>query len=160
MIEKSDNTVSGAMETIVAPSPAELATPGKLWVVRAGALHLFLARVSAEGEMLARHPLCQLDAEDVLCNLHGAVPEGWCVVAVGTTETRLSRHSVAEEDAAWIAERTALWLARLRQATDVQDDAAEQQEIFAAAIALQQQREIAERARIGRLRSISTGGTK
>lgn len=158
MMKQTDNTVT-AMHGV--PSPAEVMVPGQMWVVRGGVLHLFLARVNAEGEMLARHPLCQLDAEDVLFSLHASLPDGWAVVAVGTTETRVERIAL-QEDAAWIAERAADWLARLRKAAGLAEspeDAAEfawermlaaQQEIFTAVIALQQQREAAERARIGK----------
>ena len=157
-MKQTDNTVT-AMHGV--PSPAEVMVPGQMWVVRGGVLHLFLARLNAEGEMLARHPLCQLDAEDVLFSLHASLPDGWAVVAVGTTETRVERIAL-QEDAAWIAERAADWLARLRKAAGLAEspeDAAEfawermlaaQQEIFTAVIALQQQREAAERARIGK----------
>jgi NHLM bacteriocin system ABC transporter ATP-binding protein len=149
MIEQRDKTST--------PTPAELATPGQHWAVRAGCVHLFLARVNPQGETLARHPLCQIDADEVLFSVHGAVPAGWAVVAQGMTETRLER--VAQKDVSH--EHAAVWLAKLRATVGLEESAEEfawegmpaaQREIFAAAAELQQQRESAERARIAKRR--------
>ncbi len=132
-----------------------LATPGAVWVVRAGSVHLFLARVNAEGETLARHPFCRVDAEEVLFSLHGAAPAGWSVVAQATAETQveqLAQHEV-------LPEHRPLWLAKLRHAAGLDEDATEpaaeqlretHQKILVAAIELQRQRDEAERARIAK----------
>ncbi|HXB62150.1 MAG TPA: NHLP bacteriocin export ABC transporter permease/ATPase subunit [Acidobacteriaceae bacterium] len=132
-----------------------LTTPGAVWVVRAGSVHLFLARVNAEGETLARHPFCRVDAEEVLFSLHGAAPAGWSVVAQATAETQVERLAQHEN----LSEHMPRWLAKLRHAAGLDEDvtgiAAErlqetQQKILVAAIELQRQKDEAERARIAK----------
>jgi NHLM bacteriocin system ABC transporter ATP-binding protein len=139
------------------PIPAELATPGHFWAVRAGCVHLFLARVNAAGETLARHPLCSVEVDEVLFSAHGASPAGWAVVAQTTAETRLE--PLTQKDVS--REHALGWLAKLRAAAGLEESADEfawermpaaQREIFAAAAELQQQREVAEHARLTKRR--------
>ncbi len=99
----------------------KLATPGEHWAVRAGCVHLFLARVGAEGETLARHPLCSVETDEVVFSLHDAAPPGWMVVAQSTAETQLEQ--LTRKDVS--PEQAAVWMAKLRAAAGLEESAEE-----------------------------------